>query len=432
LSEYKENLYFIDESTNIIKYFPLDTLVVSTYYSWSPASVGECGGAGYGVYSSAIDLSGFYNYYQNTANNGRGSALMKYNGTLSQVFTGGCSNDASSPHTSTIFLTSNYIYANYRNPGSISSASQERIYYKNGSLKSTDFYISPLLNSNGAYLGGYTTIVLYASSATAYNIFDFIEPGILNNFVPTGYNAPALAYQTGWVRSQYSTYFNNSQFTINYNLNFSTLYTDYDLSIFQSNVLKYTYRVDLINANGAHVGTYPIPVLCENAGAIDIVLYPSKLYNCRSAGTFNFNTASHWDNGTYSVYLIERTTSTGADALLSSDSFTVSNTTGTLAGSSTVPGQGGSIVSTGNPTMDNIINFLQMPAFWGILIFVFVVIAVAWKAPAAVGIVALIISNLEAIIGLWAPYTIYVFIVTWIIAAIFFTLGRDTTTGGNK
>jgi hypothetical protein len=120
------------------------------------------------------------------------------------------------------------------------------------------------------------------------------------------------------------------------------------------------------------------------------------------------------------------------DALLSSDSFTVSNTTGTLAGSSIAPGQGDSIVSTGNPTMDNIVNFLQMPAFWGILIFAFVVIAVAWKAPSAVGIVALIISNLEAIIGLWSPYTIYVFIVTWIIAAIFFTLGRDTTTGGNK
>jgi hypothetical protein len=45
--------------------------------------------------------------------------------------------------------------------------------------------------------------------------------------------------------------------------------------------------------------------------------------------------------------------------------------------------------------------------------------------------VALIISNLEAIIGLWDPFTIYVFIVTWIIAAIFFTIGRNTTTGGN-
>jgi hypothetical protein len=83
-------------------------------------------------------------------------------------------------------------------------------------------------------------------------------------------------------------------------------------------------------------------------------------------------------------------------------------------------------------TMNNIMTFINLPAFWGILIFVFVVITVAWKAPSAVGIVALIISNLEAIIGLWSPYTIYVFIVTWIIAAIFFTLGRDTTTGGNK
>jgi hypothetical protein len=83
-------------------------------------------------------------------------------------------------------------------------------------------------------------------------------------------------------------------------------------------------------------------------------------------------------------------------------------------------------------TMNNIMTFINLPAFWGILIFVFVVLGVAWKAPSAVGIVALIISNLEAIIGLWAPYTIYVFIVTWIIAAIFFTLGRDTTTGGNK
>ena len=90
-------------------------------------------------------------------------------------------------------------------------------------------------------------------------------------------------------------------------------------------------------------------------------------------------------------------------------------------------------VSPSTPqTMNNIVKFLSMPAFWGILIFVFTVIAVAWKAPAAVGMVAVIISNLEALIGLWAPYTIYVFIITWIIAAIFFTLGRNSTTGGNR
>jgi hypothetical protein len=82
-------------------------------------------------------------------------------------------------------------------------------------------------------------------------------------------------------------------------------------------------------------------------------------------------------------------------------------------------------------TMNNLVSFLSLPAFWGILLFIVCVIGTAWKAPNAVGIVALIISNLEAIIGLWSPYTIYVFIVTWIIAAIFFTLGRNTTTGGN-
>lgn len=81
-------------------------------------------------------------------------------------------------------------------------------------------------------------------------------------------------------------------------------------------------------------------------------------------------------------------------------------------------------------TMNNLVSFLSLPAFWGILLFIGCVIGVAWRAPSTAGIVALIVSNLEAIVGLWSPYTIYVFIVTWIIAAIYFTLGRNTTTGG--
>jgi hypothetical protein len=149
-----------------------------------------------------------------------------------------------------------------------------------------------------------------------------------------------------------------------------------------------------------------------------------------------YSPSTNWTNGTYTASLIE--SYLGNNAVLSTDTYTIVNTSNpNTAAWINSNSQGGSLnpnpqSNTGNPTMDNIINFLKMPAFWGILLFIICVIGTAWKAPGAVGIVALILSNLEAIIGLWSPYTIYVFIVTWIIAAIFFTLGRDTTTGGNK
>lgn len=79
----------------------------------------------------------------------------------------------------------------------------------------------------------------------------------------------------------------------------------------------------------------------------------------------------------------------------------------------------------------NLLSFLGMPAFWGLLLFVSAIFVVATneKAAPALGTTAFILANIEAVIGLWAPFTMYILLVTWIIAGITFTLGRKTTTG---
>jgi hypothetical protein len=235
------------------------------------------------------------------------------------------------------------------------------------------------------------------------------------------------------------TYYNNSKIPINWNLNFGINFTTKD------NYLPLlAWQVWVTDPNGAISNIHTIQVFCDQVipwwdiGGIITGTFGANSWYCVNRNDDSglvYSPAASWINGTYTVSLIE--SYLGSNAVLATDTYIVISSSNPNSGGITISNPGGGSLSpgnqsnTGNPTMDNIANFLQMPAFWGILISVFCVVMVAWKAPSAVGIVALILSNLEAIIGLWAPYTIYVFIVTWIIAAIFFTLGRNVTTGGD-
>lgn len=81
-------------------------------------------------------------------------------------------------------------------------------------------------------------------------------------------------------------------------------------------------------------------------------------------------------------------------------------------------------------TVDMVITFLSMPAFWGMVIWVGVVGGAAQKVSGnSTGYIAFLFANILAVVGLFAPYTIYIVLITWIAAGIFFKLGRDATGG---
>lgn len=93
---------------------------------------------------------------------------------------------------------------------------------------------------------------------------------------------------------------------------------------------------------------------------------------------------------------------------------------------STVPSGSSAVSSFGS----NLISFMAMPAFWGLFIFIGAIFWVSRSRGASgdLGIVAFILANLEAVIGLWSPFTWYILIVSWVIAGIYFTVGRKAVT----
>ena len=74
-----------------------------------------------------------------------------------------------------------------------------------------------------------------------------------------------------------------------------------------------------------------------------------------------------------------------------------------------------------------LMNFMMLPIFWGLIIFIGVVVSVAQQegvSKSSVGIVAFLMANMLSIVGMFAPYTIYMLIATWLGAGIFFSIGK--------
>jgi len=81
----------------------------------------------------------------------------------------------------------------------------------------------------------------------------------------------------------------------------------------------------------------------------------------------------------------------------------------------------------GNPAGamgNNLLTFMSIPAFWGFIIWVLLIYYVishsADGSSKNAGLVGFIAANLEAVIGLWSPFTWYILVICWIGAAIFF------------
>jgi len=79
-------------------------------------------------------------------------------------------------------------------------------------------------------------------------------------------------------------------------------------------------------------------------------------------------------------------------------------------------------------TIEMIITFLSMPAFWGMIIWVGVVGGVAQSNAvnrSSTGYIAFAFGNILAVVGMFAPYTMYILVILWIGAGVFFKLGRE-------
>lgn len=79
-------------------------------------------------------------------------------------------------------------------------------------------------------------------------------------------------------------------------------------------------------------------------------------------------------------------------------------------------------------TIEMVIMFLSMPAFWGMIIWVGVVGGAAQSNAvnrSSTGYIAFALGNILAVVGMFAPYTMYVLVILWIGAGVFFKLGRE-------
>lgn len=90
----------------------------------------------------------------------------------------------------------------------------------------------------------------------------------------------------------------------------------------------------------------------------------------------------------------------------------------------------------GTEVYNNFLNFMSLPIFWGLIIYIGVVGGLVQKtrdgeaSMKGIGVLAFILLQLFAIAGLWAPYTMYIVISSWIILAVFFVGTGRMVTGG--
>jgi len=101
-----------------------------------------------------------------------------------------------------------------------------------------------------------------------------------------------------------------------------------------------------------------------------------------------------------------------------------------------------SIITPPSGEMDdmylNLFNAMTLPAFWGMIIFIGFIGGLAMKkdkngdalvAGNGIIFIAFGLLNLLSIVGLFAPYTFYVIVSTWIFAGMFFGVGKYLARG---
>lgn len=257
---------------------------------------------------------------------------------------------------------------------------------------------------------------------------------------------------TGIIYSPHSQYYKNQDFTIAYRIAYH--FTEWFVSAvggYESGVKadaysdlmnRYRFSVEL-SYNGTQIGTYTCPTdfgswsgenyneTCGFGGIFDCVNTIDLIQ--RKYLTFTPDGELWEDSGTYTARLLITNKTTLEQYTLASDTFTVLNqtyneSTGQLPPEEEIPDDAGEPEAIYN----NLLYFMTLPIFWGLIIYAGLVsgLAQAGVNGAAIGLIAFLLLQLFAVVGLFAPYTIYILVVSWIGAGMFFMIGRRMISSG--
>ncbi|RLG25511.1 hypothetical protein DRN85_05680 [Methanosarcinales archaeon] len=257
---------------------------------------------------------------------------------------------------------------------------------------------------------------------------------------------------TGIIYSPHEQYYKNQDFTIAYRIAyhftewFASAVGGYESGVeadaYSDLMSRYRFSIEL-SYNGTQIGTYTCPTdqgswsgenyneTCGFGGVFDckntIDLIQRKYLTFTPSGEL-------WeDSGTYTAQLLITNKTTLEQFTLASDTFTVLNqsyneSTGYLPPEEEIPDDAGEPEAIYN----NIIYFMTLPIFWGLILYVGFIgsIARAGVSGAAIGLIAFLLLQLFAVVGLFAPYTIYILVVSWVGAGMFFMIGRKMISSG--
>ena len=84
----------------------------------------------------------------------------------------------------------------------------------------------------------------------------------------------------------------------------------------------------------------------------------------------------------------------------------------------------------GENIYSNFLDFMMLPIFWGMIIWIGVSggmmqVGASHGAMKSAGIISFLFLQILAVVGLFAPFTIYIMVVSWIIMGMFFYVGRQ-------
>lgn len=421
LAQGDNKLYFTDGF--VLKSISLDgALLITTEYTFTKL----CGDVTQNnILGQSIAYSDGNVYIRSicVAGAGYSQGLIRYNGTVLVI--SGNDNVYTTTASASMFVTQNYIFDNYY-INVVSSANEETTYYKsNLTIKYSNWYTAPnsygnIIKKSGGqtFLGGKSTVALFSASSTAYNVFNFVEPGLL--ITPT--IPPELTYNIASIKSVYPTYYNNSIIKLKVDMELTITEQQYDDN-------NYAHRVDIDNStSGLNMANTNIIIPCTSSG-----FWPFTVtYNCILHQEYQYASSTTWASGNYIAKLYEINTSIGDEALLDSDTFTILNQSGQLVNDIPVDN------SEGTPTSESIVGLLQTNIFWALILIVGLMLGLGALAGKN-GYNPIMPMLMGGMLGLavmtflgWVPLWIVIAIVLVLIVSFAWTQAQQMGPSGGK
>lgn len=172
-------------------------------------------------------------------------------------------------------------------------------------------------------------------------------------------------------------------------------------------------------------------VIVMDAGGVNVVSFSPSA----TSGTYYIDPNKQYTYGTWTAYWAYGSENPLFDSSTTVVTFTVKNAGRPRQNASVIPDEPGQV---GTQTALDLLSVMSVTAFWGFVIWMGI-IGTTIKMMVSRGgnvdshglmFVGWLSAILLAVIGLFAPYKIYIIVVSTILAAIMFKfLGRDTTVG---